>query len=482
MILGIDQGTTGSTAILLSEKGRLTARYTATVPQHFPQAGWVEHDPKEILSSVREAVLGVLHEANISPQQILCVGLTNQRETVSLFDGNKALHRFIVWQDRRTSADCKKLSSQRNKIFRRTGTPIDPYFSSTKISWLMKKLKVSKKNKSIRFRTIDSFLLKTFTGEDVIEASNAHRTQLLNLMSAKWDSNLLSAFKIPMHMCPEVIPSEGMNLKTKGLSFLPDGIPIQAVLGDQQAALFGQAAWKAGEGKMTFGTGAFILLNTGEKPVFSKNSLVSTIALQWKNGKRSYALEGSAFICGAWVQWLREQLGMIESSEQIEDLAKTVHESYGVLVIPALSGMGAPFWKPLLRGAILGLTRGSNKSHLARASLEALSFQNRALIDAMKKDNPRLRTHWKVDGGAVKNNLLMQIQSNVLGSKIFRPKNLEATATGAALLAAYAHQILSLKDIEEIWKVDRIFEPSKKQKTHYDSLYKNWIKQLQALG
>ncbi|MDB5038170.1 MAG: glpK [Bacteriovoracaceae bacterium] len=482
MILGIDQGTTGSTALLLSNKGKFLGSFTSAVPQHYPKPGWVEHDPEEIWRSVAGAVRGVLKKTGLSPHKILAIGITNQRETVSLFDGTRPLHRFIVWQDRRTTEMCETLAPHQKLVRKKSGLPIDPYFSATKIRWLLNKLKISRAPSSLRFRTIDSFLLSRLTGADVMEATNASRTSLMNLANASWDSDLFEIFKIPKTLAPKIIPSEGFDLKTKDVGFLPDGIPICAALGDQQAALFGQLGWSAGSGKITYGTGSFILLNTGEKPVFSKNNLVSTLAIQWKNQKSFYALEGSAFICGAWIQWLRDELQMLKRSDESETLAEKVGDSGGVFVIPALSGMGAPFWKPRLRGAILGLTRGSNKSHIARASLEALCFLNRALVEAMTKDVPKVRPSWKVDGGAVKNNLLLQIQADVLGSSIIRPKNLEATATGAALLAGFSKKIFSLDGIENTWKMDREFNASSLKFKSYDSKFNEWVNAIERLS
>jgi len=481
MLLGIDQGTTGSTAVLIHPSGEFLASATAAVPQHFPKPGWIEHDPNEILRSVEEAVNAVFRKAGKSPKDVLAIGVTNQRETVSLFDDDKPLHRFIVWQDRRTADFCAKLKSKEKTIRKLSGLPVDPYFSGSKIHWLLKELKIknTSKNSSLRFRTIDSFLLRAMTGADVIEATNASRTSLLNLAKVKWDPTLLKIYGVPANLCPEVIPSEGFTLKTRGCKFLPDGIPVKACLGDQQAALFGQAGWNAGAGKITYGTGSFILLNTGSRLSISKNHLVSTLALQWSNGKKLYALEGSAFICGAWIQWLRDQLKMIESSAESETLASSVKSSEGVVVIPALAGMGAPFWKPNARGAIMGLTRGSDRRHLARASLEALCFQNRALVEAMKKDAKGIKVDWRVDGGAVQNNLLMQIQADVLNQKIRRPVNLEATATGVALLAGVSANLLSLDDVAALWKLEREFKPENSKS--YQDAYARWLKAVSVL-
>lgn len=474
MILGIDQGTTGSTAVLIDSDGQIKSKENIPFEQYFPQAGWVEHHPDKIFSSVGAAISKALSKASISAQDIKAIGITNQRETVSLFDGDKALHPFIVWQDRRTQEICDKLSKHAKQIRKINGTPVDPYFSSTKIHWLIKKLKVSKKNKALRFRTIDSFLINKLAGADAIEATNAHRTQLLSLKNSKWSSDLFDLFGIPESFAPEVVPSEGFEFKTKGLSFLPDGIPICAALGDQQAALFGQLGYKKGEGKMTYGTGAFILCNTGDKPVISKNKMVSTLAWQRSDGKTQYALEGSAFICGAWIQWLRDQLKMIESSEQIEDYAKKVDDSNGVYIIPALTGLGAPFWKSKLRGSIEGLTRGVGREHIARASLEAMAFQNKALAEAMAEDSPT-KIKWRVDGGAARNDLLMQIQADCMNQSITRPKNFEATATGVAWLAGVSKGIFKMDDLQTFWEKDRAFDPDSSKKKYYKKTYNTWF-------
>ncbi len=478
MILGIDQGTTGSTAILLSQDGSFLGSFTAAVPQHFPQPGWVEHEPSEIWKSVTDAIKGVLKKVSKPASEISVIGITNQRETVSLFDDHTPLHRFIVWQDRRTADVCKKLERHKGTVRNLSGLPIDPYFSATKISYLLKKVPNAKKIKKLRFRTIDSFLFSKFSGEDAIEVTNASRTSLLNLKTLQWDERLFDIFSVPSHIAPPIISSEGFEYRTKNLDFLPDGIPIRAALGDQQAALFGQLGWKKGDGKITYGTGSFILLNTGNKFIRSKNNLVSTVALQLKSGQTTYALEGSAFISGAWIQWLRDNLKMISDSAESEALASQVDSSAGVIIIPALSGMGAPFWKPDMRGGILGLTRGSNRMHIARASLEALCFQNKALIESMVRDYRGLKPSWRVDGGAVKNNLLLQLQANILGTKIIRPQNLEATATGVALLAAYSHQLLSLNDIQRLWQQDQIFSPQSTKKSELEKNYHAWIKAL----
>lgn len=476
MIIALDQGTTGTTAILMNEKAELIERFSVKTPIRFPRPGWVEQNPEEIRRCAESAISGLLKKSKLSSKRVMALGITNQRETVSLFDGKKALYPFIVWQDRRSSKICESHKKQAALIHRKTSTPIDPYFSSTKIEWILKNNKIAKKNKNIRFRTIDSFLLHSFSGEDVIEISNASRTQLLGIKSLRWDEDLFEIFGIPKSFAPQIIASE-CSLKTKGMRSLPDGIPICAVLGDQQAALFGQLGFQKNHGKITFGTGSFILLNTGETPIFSKNSLVGTVALQWANGKTLYALEGSAFVCGAWIDWLKDNLKIFERSSDSENLSKKVKGSDGVFVVPALTGLGAPFWKAERRGSIHGLSRGVTREHVARASLEALSFQNKALISAMKKDlKTKKKMNWKVDKKMVENALLLQIQSNILNEKIVRPKNLEATATGVALLAGKSIGLFDLPQIKKSWKARDEFHP--KEVKRYDRLYQDWLKFL----
>lgn len=478
MFLGIDQGTTGTTAVLISEKGQLMGSFTSAVPQHFPKPGWVEHDAEEIWSSVAKSVRQLLAKTKVKASKISSIGITNQRETVSVFSvrrkSEEALSRFIVWQDRRTSEICKALSENSARVEKMTGLPLDPYFSATKIYWLKKKLKLSERSPVV-FRTIDSFLLNRMTGANAVEATNASRTSLMDLNKIDWSDELFNIFSIPKTWAPEIIDSEGWNYTTKNCGFLPDGIPVRACLGDQQAALFGQAGWTPGSGKITYGTGSFVLLNTGTTPVFSKNKMVATLALKLNGKSPFYALEGSAFICGAWIQWLRDNLKILKSSEDSEILAKKAKTSGGVIVIPALTGLAAPFWKPNARGAILGLTRGSGRAEISRASLEALAFQNKALINGMIRDIPDLKTKWRVDGGAVKNNLLLQIQADILNLPLIRPKNLEATATGIAFLSAYSAGALSLEDIQKIWKQDAVFRPSKKNSKYLEGNYKHWL-------
>ncbi len=481
MFLGIDQGTTGTTALLLSKKGKVIGTLTVAVPQHFPQPGWVEHDPNELWKSVQKAVTGLLRKTKVSAKKILGVGITNQRETVTLFDDSKALHRFIVWQDRRTSDICKSLEPLASLVESRAGLPIDPYFSASKILWLKRKLNLSSRGSlsSIRFRTVESFLLEKLTGVDATELTNASRTSLLNLHSLRWDHDLCSAFEVPLAWCPPLIPSEGYDFKTKDVGFLPEGIPVVAALGDQQAALFGQCAWNRGEGKITFGTGSFILLNVGPEPARDSQGLVSTLALARASGERTFALEGSVFNCGSWLDWLANELVLFKNSKDSEALAKQCRSSSGVLIVPALTGLGAPFWKPQARAMISGISRGSGRAEIARASLEALAFQNKALIDAMMKagfGGTLPSTQWKVDGGVVRNNLLMQIQADLLGTPLVRPKNLEATALGVASLAALSLGAFSLSDLKSHWKAEKVFEPHDSARQPLLDHFQDWFK------
>jgi glycerol kinase len=485
MILGIDQGTTGTTAIIMDLNGRVRARATTAVVQHYPQPGWVEHDPEQIWKSVQGAVTKAIKLAKIKPSRLQAVGLTNQRETVTLFSGTRPLHRFIVWQDRRTKELCDRLQEHEDVLIKRAGLPVDPYFSATKIKWLIDKLKPSLNDKSLRFRTIDSFLLSRLCGADVIEATNASRTSLMNLSTCQWDPELFALFSLPRSIAPQIVSSQPEDLRTRGLKFLPDGIPVTGVLGDQQAALFGQMGWSAGLGKMTYGTGSFVLLHTGNQPVESRQRLVSTLALLPASGRPTYALEGSVFVCGAWIQWMRDQLGFFKKSHQSEALARKTKDPAGVFVVPALTGLGAPFWKSSMRGSILGLTRGSSRAHLARASLEALCFQNRALIDAMIADAQgtlkSVQDGWRVDGGASSNNLLMQIQSDTLKSALVRPKNIEATATGAALLAGLGYNLMTQEKVEGSWKKERIFSPTQ-DSVALQQRYQEWLHWIKILS
>ncbi len=467
-ILAIDQGTTGTTALLIGHDLRVHGHHTVDFPQYFPKPGWVEHDPEEIWGSVRQSILELLESTGTASSQIMAVGITNQRETTLLWEraDNRPAANAIVWQCRRSAAICEKLKSQgMEAIYRRqTGLVLDPYFSGTKLTWLFEQsaeLRQRAKDGHLAFGTIDSFLVWRLTGGQVhvTDVSNASRTLMMDLQSLNWDDALMEPLGVPRSVLPEIVPSSSIYGHTRGLDFLPDGIPIAGMAGDQQAALFGQACFAPGDTKCTYGTGAFILENTGDRPVFSKNNLLTTVAWQIK-GKTSYALEGSAFVAGAAVQWLRDGLGLIKTSAEIESLARQVEDSNGVIFVPALTGLGAPHWKSEARGQITGLTRGTTAAHIARATLEGIALQVHDLILSMAEDRGEAGSILKVDGGAANNDLLMQMQADIINRPVSRPATVETTALGAAMLAGLA--IGFWTDIEELaanWQEERRFEP-----------------------
>ena len=467
-LLAIDQGTTGSTALLIDRDLTIRGKATVDFPQYFPQPGWVEHNPEEIWNSVAAAVGGVLHESGILPTEIAAIGITNQRETVlpwNRHSGEPAAN-AIVWQCRRTSELCRQMKQDGlEELFRsRTGLVLDPYFSGTKMRWLLDNvtdLRQHTEQGNIAFGTIDSFLVWRLSGGQahVTDVSNASRTLAMDLTTLDWDDELLSHLKIPRESLPTIRPSSQVYAETRGLDFLPDGIPIAGMAGDQQAALFGQACFEPGEGKCTYGTGAFLLINTGDKPVPSNNGLLTTVAWQLEN-QTCYALEGSAFIAGAAVQWLRDGLSLIDSSPEIEALAASVPDSGEVVFVPALTGLGAPHWNAEARGAITGLTRGTTAAHLARATLEGIALQIYDLTQAMDEDRGEPLGLFKVDGGASENNLLMQMQSDYLGVPVIRPKTVETTALGAAMLAGLAVGFWTgVEQLRSQWQEERRFIP-----------------------
>jgi glycerol kinase len=488
-ILAIDQGTTGSTALLIDRSLTIHAKVTVDFPQHFPKPGWVEHNPEEIWASVTEAVGSVLHEADIASNEIAAIGITNQRETVLPWDrhsGQPAAN-AIVWQCRRTSDLCRQMKREGlEDLFRnRTGLVLDPYFSGTKMRWLLDNvtdLRRRAEHGEIAFGTIDSFLVWRLSGGQthVTDVSNASRTLLMDLKSLNWDEELLSHLKIPREILPEIKPSSHVYAETRGLDFLPDGIPIAGMAGDQQAALFGQACFEPGEGKCTYGTGAFLLINTGNKPVPSKSGLLTTVAWQIES-HTCYALEGSAFIAGAAVQWLRDGLGLINSSAEIEALAASVPDSGEVVFIPALTGLGAPHWNADARGSITGLTRGTTAAHLARATLEGIALQIYDLTQAMNSDRGEPLGLFKVDGGAANNNLLMQMQADFLSMPVIRPKTVETTALGAAMLAGLAIGFWSgLEQLSAQWQKEREFTPQMSA-TEKTGILQRWQSAIQKI-
>ncbi|HMQ11436.1 MAG TPA: glycerol kinase GlpK [Oligoflexia bacterium] len=443
-ILCLDQGTTGNTALLLDEKLNIAAQHNIEFTQHYPQNTWVEHDSREIWQSMLTAIETVLENANITGQQIAAIGITNQRETTVLWDKKtgEPIAPAIVWQCKRSHAICQQLKQHEALIHEKTGLFMDPYFSASKIRWLLDhhpKAKNLAQSGQLAFGTMDSFLLHMLSQgkKHCTDVSNASRTLLMNIHDLTWDKELLDLFNLPHSILPEICDSSAVVGHTQGLRILPDGIPIAGIAGDQQAALFGQACFEEGQAKCTYGTGAFLLQNLGNKRPISDQGLLTTVA--WRiNGKTHYALEGSVFIAGAAVSWLRDQLGIIKNSSEIETLAKAVNNSDGVMFIPCLSGLGAPYWQPQAKGMITGLTRSSNKAHIAYACLEGIAQQVCDLIKAFETTTGQSFEHLKVDGGACKNDLLMQIQTDLLGFNLHRPQYLETTAIGAGMLAGLA--------------------------------------------
>jgi glycerol kinase len=471
-ILAIDQGTTGSTALLMAADGRVLGRANREFRQHFPQPGWVEHEPEEIYQSVLDAVQEACAQAAIDRSAIAAIGITNQRETTLIWErsSGKPIHRAIVWQDRRTSERCRRLSEQGAAavVKQRAGLVIDPYFSATKIGWLLDEVpgaRARAQNGELAFGTVDSYLIWRLTGgaaasaSHVTDVTNASRTSLMNLATLQWDAQLCSLFDVPAQLLPRILPCDGAFGHTHGVPHIKDGVPISGVAGDQHAATFGQGCFEVGDVKCTYGTGAFAVLNTGAAIRSSQNGLLSTVA--WQLGDQVvYALEGSAFIAGAAVQWLRDGLGLISASADIEALAASVASSDGVVFVPALSGLGAPHWDPDARGLISGITRGTRAAHLARATLEGIAFQVGDLIRAMGEDLGAPIARLRVDGGAARNELLMQFQSDISGLTVERPAELETTARGAAMLAGIGARLFrSGEDAAHMFQIQDRFTP-----------------------
>ena len=481
-ILAIDQGTTGTRAIILDKSLGVVGKGYSEFAQIFPKPGWVEHDPEEIWRCTQRVIKQALSGTNIDPSHIAAIGITNQRETSVIWDRKtlKPAHNAIVWQCRRTSEMCQEMKKQGlEKIFQqKSGLLLDPYFSGTKIRWLLDNvagLREKAKAGTVAFGTIDTFLVNRLTGgkAHVTDVSNASRTLLMSLKDLEWDDELLALLTVPRAILPTIASSSEVYGKTSGMEALPDGIPIAGIAGDQQAALFGQACYEVGTGKITYGTGCFALVNTGPEPVPSHHRLLTTVA--WKiKGKTTYALEGSAFISGAAVQWLRDGLGIIKTSAEIEGLAQSVDDTGGVVFVPALTGLGAPYWNAEARGMIRGINRGTTKAHIARATLEGIALQNYELLEAMREDIGHDITLLKVDGGASEDNLLMQMQADVLGLDVVRPTMIETTALGAGLLAGLAVGVWKdEKEIEAFWKEDRRFKP-KMQHDEAHVLIQRW--------
>jgi glycerol kinase len=442
LLLAIDQGTTGTTVLLIDEKLQIRGKGYCEVPQSYPAPGRVEHDPEALWSSVLMAFRAA--RAQAPEGSIAGLGITNQRETVVMWERatGRPVAPAIVWQDRRTADRCEALRRAGHEpLFQRqTGLVLDPYFSGTKVAWLLDNLDLRPRalRGELAFGTVDSFLGWRLSGgkAHLTDVSNASRTLLFDLSRLDWSPELCELLGVPMSILPHVCPSSGRLASTSGVEGIPDGTPIAGIAGDQQAALFGQGCFGRGDSKCTYGTGSFLLMNVGDKPVLSKHRLLGTVAWQTKDGT-SYALEGSAFVSGALVQWLRDGLGIIKTAAEIESLAASVPDSGGITVVPALAGLGAPHWRPEARGMICGISRGTTAAHIARAALEAMALQNVDLVRAMELDAGHPITSVRVDGGASANDLLMQIQADLLGAAIVRPAMVESTALGAGLLAAY---------------------------------------------
>ncbi|MNJ96642.1 Glycerol kinase [compost metagenome] len=467
-IMAIDQGTTSSRTCIINQAGGLVAEARESFKQIFPKPGWVEHEPEDIWYTTQRSMRLALEKAGLKGSQIAAIGITNQRETVMLWDRhtNKAVYNAIVWQCRRTQDLCEKLKKAKKEkmITAKTGLVLDPYFSASKIQWILKNVPGARKKAQVGdlvAGTVDTFLLWKLTNGNShkTDVSNASRTMLMNIHTGWWDEDLMKLFQVPQGILPEICNSNADFGKTQGLGFMPDGIPITGIIGDQQAALFGQTCFEVGESKCTFGTGSFLLLNTGKKVVASKNKLLSTVAWKLKDQDMTYALEGGAFVCGAAVQWLRDGLGLFQQSSEVEQLAAKVQDSDGVEFVPALTGLGAPHWLPEARGVICGLTRGTTKAHIARATLEAMALQNVDILVTMQKDLGKKLKIIKVDGGAAANNLLMQMQADYMGVGVQRPKNLETTALGAAFMAGLGCGLWkNLNDVKKVWKLEHEFK------------------------
>jgi glycerol kinase len=485
-ILALDQGTTSSRAIVFDHDGNVRGVAQKELRQIFPQPGMVEHDGEEIWASQLGVAVEAIARAGVTAADIAAIGITNQRETTILWDrhSGKPIHNAIVWQDRRTAGDCDRLKSEGLEPFfrARTGLVLDAYFSGTKLAWILDHVpgaRARAESGELAFGTIDSWLVWNLTGGErhVTDASNASRTLLFNIHTGEWDPELLKILRIPPAVLPEVGASSQVYGETAA-RFLAARVPIAGIAGDQQAALFGQLCDRPGMVKNTYGTGCFMLMHTGNRPVVSEHNLLCTVA--WRiDGRTEYALEGSVFLAGAAVQWLRDGLGIIRSSGEVEALAASVPDNGGVYVVPAFAGLGAPYWDPYARGALFGLTRGSNAGHIARATLESIAFQTADLLEAMEADAGTPLAELRVDGGATANDLLMQFQADLLGCTVVRPRVRETTALGAAYLAGLAVGYWQDRaEISQLWQAERTFSPTM-QRDQADELRRTWSRALE---
>ncbi len=467
-VLALDQGTTGSTALVVDAEGEVRGRGYVELPQHYPRPGWVEHDPEELWSTTLQALAQAVGAAGIVPSELAAIGITNQRETTILWErgSGRPVHNAIVWQCRRTAGLCGRLKMEgaEPEFRRKTGLVLDPYFSGTKIRWLLDELPALRpraERGEICFGTVDSWLLWHLTGGGVhaTDPSNASRTLCFDIHARRWDEGLCRLLGVPMVLLPSVRPSAGVFAETVSGGWLPAGLPVAGIAGDQQAALFGQACVEPGMAKNTYGTGCFALLNTGARAVPSERGLVTTVAWTLVD-QTSYALEGSVFVAGAAVQWLRDGLGIITKAAETQALAESVQDTGGVYLVPAFVGLGAPYWDPYARGALVGLTRGTSRAHIARAALEAIAYQSRDVLDTMADESGvRLRT-LRVDGGVAANDFLCQFQADILGVEVLRPSVTETTGLGAAYLAGVGVGLWRTADLAARWKLERGFTPA----------------------
>jgi glycerol kinase len=468
LVLALDQGTTSSRAIVFDDEGRVRGAAQQELTQHFPRSGWVEHDPREILEGQLATARGALDDAGVRAQDVSGIGITNQRETTVVWDRRtgEPIHNAIVWQDRRTAEFCDRLRAEglTELLQQKTGLLPDPYFSGSKLHWMLENVDGARRRAEageLAFGTVDSWLLWHLTGGEVhaTDASNASRTLLMNLATGEWDEELLEIFGVPRAVLPAIVDSSGVCGETEA-GLLGASLPVAGIAGDQQAALFGQACFEPGLAKNTYGTGCFLLVHVGDQPVPSKHRLLSTVA--WRiGGKMEFAMEGSVFIGGAVVQWLRDGLGIIESSDDVEALARQASDTGGVYLVPAFAGLGAPHWDPHARGALMGISRGTTGAHLARAALEGIAHQVADILEVMLEDAGFPLDELRVDGGASANALLMQFQADILGVPLVRPEVTETTALGAAYLAGLATGVWRDRDqIRRNWSVDARFEPA----------------------
>lgn len=482
-IISLDQGTTSSRAIIFDENSNKVASSQQEFPQYYPHSGWVEHDPMEILNSQTEVLKNVVKKSNINLDDIAAIGITNQRETTIVWDKDtgKPIFNAIVWQCRRTASMCDSIADSAKMIQDKTGLVLDAYFSGTKVKWILDNVAGARKladEGRLLFGTVDTWLIWNLTKENnhLTDYSNASRTMLYNIYDLKWDEDILKLLDVPKSVLPNVLNSSDFY-GTLNKDIIGKEIPILGVAGDQQAALFGQGCYEPGMVKNTYGTGCFVVMNTGTKPVKSKNNLLTTIG--WGiNGKITYALEGSIFMGGATIQWLRDELKIIESAPESESLAKQVEDSDGVYLVPAFVGLGAPYWDMYARGTILGMSRGTNDAHIARAALEAIAFQSRDVIDAMSDDASINLSTIKVDGGASANDLLMQFQSDITGASVVRPSCVETTALGAAYLAGLHCGVFDTLDSIK-FNIDRFFEPKMDEQTK-SAKHNKWLKAVKC--